>query len=664
MQPKLGILAGGGALPARLIRACRDSGRDFFVIAFNGQTDRETVVDTPHAWIRLGAAGRAIAVLKREGVRELVMAGAIRRPSLAHLWPDLRTLRFALGGAFSRGDDGLLCSVVRTLERDEGFRIIGVHDVLHDLLARAGVLGTPRPTEDALADMRIAAGAAWNLGRRDIGQAAIARGGDVIAREDRLGTDAMMAKLGASQAGARTRGVLVKISKPGQERRVDLPTIGVDTIENARKAGLTGIAVEAGGALIVDRDAVIAAADKAGLFVYGMSSGEIADLRRRHFFIIAGEPSGDELGGRLMASLREIYADRVHFSGIGGVRMAEQGLDSLFPMSELSVMGLAEVLPKLPTLIGRIRETARAVRRERPDCLVCIDAPDFNFRVARKLKGVGIALVHYVAPTVWAWRAGRARKVARFLDHMLCLLPFEPPYFEKAGLAATFVGHPIVESGADAGDGARFRADHAIAPATTLVAVLPGSRHSETSKMLPVFARALTLLARDKGEFHVVIPCVAARLDDVRAATRDWPFSVSIVIGVKDKYDALAATDVALAASGTVALELALSKTPTVIAYKLNPLTVWLARRLVRVRFANLINIILDREAVPEFLNERCRPELLCAAVARLMDDAAARRRQIEDAGAALEKLGLGGPSPGMRAAKCLVDIVESRMGE
>jgi len=267
--PKLGILAGGGELPRLLIQSCRAVGRDVFVIAFKGQCDEETLAGVDHAWVRLGAAGKSIQLLKDNGVRELVMAGHIRRPSMTALMPDARAIRFLAGGALSRGDDGLLRTIIDGLEREEGFRMVGMHEVMPELLSPTGVLGLVAPADEDQSNIDVAVHGALDLGARDQGQAAVAVGGVVVALEEQDGTDAMLTRLFIS--GLARGGVLAKMTKPGQERRADLPTIGTLTVQNAHAAGLKGIVVEAGGSIIVDRDAVIAAANEKGLFVVGVS---------------------------------------------------------------------------------------------------------------------------------------------------------------------------------------------------------------------------------------------------------------------------------------------------------------------------------------------------------------------------------------------------------
>lgn len=669
-SPKLGIIAGGGALPAKIIDACRKSGRDFFVIALKGQATIGSFADTPHAWLRLGAAGQAIQRLKAARCRELVMAGAVARPPWWALCPDTWAARFlARARAQILGDDGLLKALVRALEEDEGFRVIGADSLVPELLATEGVYGEVRPDRQAEDDIEQGVAAALEIGRRDIGQAAVVQMGEVLAVEDAGGTDGLLRR------AARVRrdgpgGVLVKVKKPGQENRVDLPTIGVATVEAASRAGLRGIAVEADGALVLERDALVAAADKAGLFVLGVNvsarhkTGDKfvenagGDRPGPLIFVVAGEPSGDVLGARLMAALKKQSNGAVSFAGVGGARMEEQGIKSLFPMAELSVMGAAEVIPSLPRIVMRIGDTVTAVERMRPAALVTIDSPDFSFRVARRLKGKGIKLIHYVAPSVWAWRPGRARKIAGFLDHLLTLLPFEPPYFEAEGLSSTFVGHPVVESGADAGNGAEFRRRHGIKKTETLIAVLPGSRVGEVARLHRIFGDALFLLAKKHGDFRVVVPIVDAVAGVVRDATAQWSVPTLIVQGEKEKYDAFAAADVALAASGTVALELAMAKTPVVVTYRINPITAWAVRRLIKVRFVHLVNLILDREVVPEFLQESCRADFLAAALEDLLVHEDRRTRQIEGCMEAIKKLGYGGPSPASRAAEVVLRVI------
>lgn len=368
-------------------------------------------------------------------------------------------------------------------------------------------------------------------------------------------------------------------------------------------------------------------------------------------FLIAGEPSGDLLGARLMAALRRMGPPDLRFAGIGGERMVAEGLEPFFPQKELAHFGLFELFRHIPHILKRIRQTIAEVKRLHPAALVTIDAPDFSLRVAKALKGEGIPLIHYVAPTVWAWRPKRAEKIAGFLDHILTLLPFEPPYFTKVGLASSFVGHPIIESPIAAADGARFRATHKLAADTPLLTVLLGSRNGEIKRLEPVFAATLAQLKTRHPNLVCAVPTVPQVAEKVRAAVQHWPLPTIVTVTDSEKYDAFKASQAALACSGTVALELALAGLPAVIAYRMNPLTVFLYRRLIKVRYANLVNLMHDHMVVPELLQENCVPEKLAAACEVLLTDPAARAAQQKELLQTAAWLGAGAGLPSERAA-------------
>ncbi|MGH8222797.1 MAG: lipid-A-disaccharide synthase, partial [Nevskiales bacterium] len=295
-------------------------------------------------------------------------------------------------------------------------------------------------------------------------------------------------------------------------------------------------------------------------------------------FIIAGEPSGDALAARLMAALKAETRGRVRFAGIGGERMEAEGLQSLFPMRELALMGIFEVLRHIPRILRRIRETVAAVDRLRPDIVLTVDAPGFTLRVASKLKGHGIPLLHYVAPTVWAWKPGRAREIAQYLDRLLVVLPFEPPYFEAHGLACDFVGHPSVED-ADAGNGLAFRRRHGIPDEAPLLCALPGSRASEIRRLMPIYGETLRLLLQRLPALRVVIPAVEHVTDAIKFSAAGWPVKPVIVAETEEKHDAFAASTVALVKSGTTSIDVAIAGLPGVITQKLNALSGWLILR-------------------------------------------------------------------------------------
>lgn len=335
-------------------------------------------------------------------------------------------------------------------------------------------------------------------------------------------------------------------------------------------------------------------------------------------FLIAGEPSGDVLGAELMGRLCDLYGDAVRFSGVGGPTMEAQGLRSLFPMTDLSVMGIAEVLPRLWLILKRLRQTVSAIVREKPDIVVTIDSPDFTLRVVRRVRRRMRAsrprFIHYVAPSVWAWRPGRARKLAQLVDTVLCLLPFETPYFEREGLQAVFVGHPVTRSAFVGADGSRFRAAHDIPPDRLLIGLFPGSRRGEVRRTGFVLFEAARLFAAAHPGVSFVVPTLDHLRSEVEARAACLSGRVYIVTG-SGREEAFAACNAAMATSGTVGLELAAAGVPHLIAYRMNTLS-WLAVRvLARVRYAHLVNILLDRPAVPEFIQSACVPENLCAGL-------------------------------------------------
>ncbi|WP_300550557.1 lipid-A-disaccharide synthase [Roseovarius sp.] len=376
-------------------------------------------------------------------------------------------------------------------------------------------------------------------------------------------------------------------------------------------------------------------------------------------FVIAGEASGDKLGAALMAGLKSLTT--VEFSGVGGPLMEAEGLQSLFPMDELSVMGLAEVLPKYPALKRRLNQTAEAVLETAPDILITVDSPDFCLRVARKVKAASaIRTVHYVAPSVWAWRAGRAAKMARVIDHVLALLPFEPPYMTAAGMECDFVGHPVVaEPRPSAAEVADFRARHGF-EGQPLLMVLPGSRRGEVSRLTPIFGEVIAEVAVARPETRLVLPTSRHLAPLVREMVRDWPIAPLVLAPEEgqsaaftlEKACAFHAADWALAASGTVSLELAAARTPMVIAYDMNWLSRTLISRMLKVDTLTLVNLVSETRAVPEFIGKACRADLITPALLGLMDDPGA---QIAAMDITLERLGEGGEAPGLRAARAVL---------
>ena len=383
-----------------------------------------------------------------------------------------------------------------------------------------------------------------------------------------------------------------------------------------------------------------------------------------HLTLIAGEASGDALGARLIAALRA-RAPALRLSGVGGKLMEAQGLRPWFPLADLALMGLIEVLPRLPRLAARLNQASAAIAADPPDAVITIDSPGFTFRLLRRIAPLGIPRIHYVAPQVWAWRPGRVRHYPGLWDQLLCLLPFEPAFFARHHLPARFTGHPVLESGAGqgdaAGDAARFRARHALPPAARPLLLLPGSRRTETARLLPILAETLARLAPAHPDLLPVIPLAPPVAREVRAATAAWPTRPLLVTDPADKADAFAAAAAAISKSGTATLELALAGVPMLVAYRVNPLSAALARRLVTVSHASILNL-LGPPCLPEFIQQRCTPDLLAPALAGLLADPGAAAAQRAGTAAALAQLRApGGLAPSEAAAAAVLETMSRR---
>lgn len=385
-------------------------------------------------------------------------------------------------------------------------------------------------------------------------------------------------------------------------------------------------------------------------------------------FVITGEPSGDALGAGLMRALSARLPTRCAFDGIGGPQMAAEGLVSRFPMEELSLCGLAEVVPHLPRLWRRLGQTVQAVCHGRPDVLITIDSPDFGLRVARQVRRrcPDLATVHYVAPTVWAWRPGRAARMARHVEHVLALFPFEPPLMHAAGMGCDFVGHPVAAAPpVPAADRVAMRAALGLSPEAPVVLVLPGSRRGEVMRLGPRFGATMARLQAARPDLRFLVPTVPQVAARVRAMAAGWPGKPLVLDAATQttaqRRASFAVADAALAASGTVSLELAAAAVPMVIGYDMHPVSRLAARLLIRIDTVTLVNLVSQTRAVPEFLGRDCAPVPMADCLLRLLDDGPERAAQQAAMALTLARLGRGGPAPADRAARSVLDHLATR---
>jgi lipid-A-disaccharide synthase len=372
----------------------------------------------------------------------------------------------------------------------------------------------------------------------------------------------------------------------------------------------------------------------------------------RKIFLIATEESGDRLGAGLMKILRQRLGGAVKFEGVGGQSMAREGLASLFPIEQLSIMGLAAVVKQFPMILRHIRETATAVTAASPDILVIIDSPDFTHRVARRVRArdPSIPIIDYVSPSVWAWRPGRARAMRTYVDHVLALLPFEPDAYRRLrGPPCSYVGHPLTEQIGVLRPGVEEQKRRDEQPPVLLV--LPGSRRSEINHHMAVFGETLGQLAAEAVPFELILPTMPHLQDAVREGVKNWPVQPRVVIGEQEKRAALRIARAALAKSGTVTLELALSGVPMVTAYRTGAVEAWIMLRAINVKSVILANLVAGENVVPEFLQRDCTPKKLSQALREVLNESPLRRRQL-DAFAKIEAImSAGNQSPSVRAA-------------
>lgn len=377
-------------------------------------------------------------------------------------------------------------------------------------------------------------------------------------------------------------------------------------------------------------------------------------------YLIAGEPSGDLLGSRLMRALQRKTGGKVEFFGLGGDTMEAEGLKSIFDISDLAIMGLVEVIPSIPKVLRHIKNTVADIERVRPDVVITIDSWSFCARVHKALrkKKLGIPQLHYVAPQVWAWKKKRARTMYKYIDALMTLLPQEPKYFTPYHLETVFVGHPVIESEVLHADGAAFRKRFNIPADKRIITVLPGSRKTEVAKLLPVFLESARGLLKQDKNFYFVIPTVKTVAARVKQMTQDCGLPLLVVETQADRYDAFQASEGAIAASGTVALELAICHIPHIIAYKVSKLTAWIVSKIMKIQFVNLSNIMLGRLIVPELLQEQCNSGVIVEKMQELLSCGTLYETQLEGFAKVKETLSAGAQTPSENAADFILQFI------
>ncbi len=383
--------------------------------------------------------------------------------------------------------------------------------------------------------------------------------------------------------------------------------------------------------------------------------------KSHHVMVIAAEPSGDRLGARLIAALNESEGGDIRISGVGGPQMQKQGVQSLVPIDDLAVMGLAQVAPVVFKALSKVDKIIRAAMETRPDAVVLVDSSGFTDRIGAGLRKRNFPgkIIKYVAPQVWASRPYRVQKIAKFLDHVLTLYPFEPAYFERENLSATFVGHPLTEEGTDKADPQEFLQRYGIEDDALRLCVLPGSRSNEISFLLPVFRDTVARLAKSFPALHLILPITSNVAERVKTEVSSWPAPATFVENEEDKYAAFRASRAALAASGTVTLELAMNGVPLVVAYKVGWLTSTIFRPFILSKHICILNILAEKRIVPEFIQEECHPHLLANALSVLLQNDMAHSNQVASITEAFNQLRDNRERPSARAAKAVLAVID-----
>lgn len=599
----IGIFCGKGEYPKVVIESCKRQKQDFCLL-FVGDYNRDLFYpEVPKMVFKLGQVGRVLQFLKLNNVKKITLAGHVERPGLFDLSLDLEGFKWLsrLWKVLLNGGDDALLREVADLFKENGIELISGTDFLKNVFFSEGIYSERKPNEEEQAEIELGIRESQMLGIQDIGQSIVVCGGEVIAKEDASGTDALIDRC--------FDGILVKTSKPQQDYRMDLPVVGLQTIENLHRHNFRGIVIEADRTIILNREEVLEKIDEYGLFLQAVK------IRKKHkVFVVAGESSGDYLGGRLIKDLKKIDED-IEFVGIGGPCMEEAGIINLCPISKLSVIGIWEVLGKIFYFKDLIKKTVGTIVNYNPDVVVTIDSSGFTHRIDKRVKRKksDIPIVHYVSPPVWAWRGWRAKNLHKFIDKLMVLLPFEVDFLKSYGVNTTFVGHPIASD-------TDFVEDDSLKPKDLTITLLPGSRPSELERHMPILKKFSELMIEKHPEVRFYLPTVKTVAPLIKKYIENWKYKPTVSTKKLKKVKAYNSSHVAVAASGTVTLELAKMGVPFVVIYKTSFITAKLVKWLIKIPYVCLVNILAGKSLVPELLQDDCTPENIAESVENVLN--------------------------------------------
>lgn len=643
---KIGLVAGGGTLPLELIRSARQQGDKIVVFALKGSASEELnqEADKIH-WINIGEYKKFAFLLVKEGVRKLILIGKVNKDIIYQNDSGDKEYQDGLSGLENKKDYSILGEITKHLGR-VGVEVIDGIKYLSHIITETGVLTNTFPDPRVESDIEFGFSIAKKMAEMDIGQTIVIKDGSVVAVEAMEGTDATIER---AREIAGSGCVMIKVSRPNQDMRWDVPTIGPDTLKALADNGFSALALESKKMFLIDKDEVKKIADEANIAIKVI---ENKDKIQKNILVVSGEPSGDIRAGELISQMKPLLPD-AKFWGIGGDSLEAEGVELVEHIRNLSVVGAVEVVKKLPQIKRQYTDLIENIKTRKPDFAILIDYPGFNLKVAKYLHKKGIPVIYYIIPQVWAWGPGRIKKLKAYVDKAIVLFHFEEDLLRKHGIDCQFVGHPLIDDLEE-----RKKAFSGASRAEQFtIALLPGSRKHEITHMLPTMLEAAERIKSDIGAVRFVV-AENSNIDKALYNTYLAKHPDLNISSVEDNVaEALSGSDFAIVTSGTATLETAVMEKPMVIVYKASFVTYILYHLVAKIPFLGLANIIAGEEVVPELLQNNFTPDNLSKTVLDIIKNPSRMGKMVEKLSSIKHSLGERGAA--RRAAEEIYSFID-----
>lgn len=609
---KVALIAGGGSLPIELLKSARRQGDKIIVFALKGSAleELDSVAEKIY-WFNMGEYKKLAFLLVKEGVRQIILVGKVNKDAIYQNGYEDEEFKAGLKGLDNKKDYSILEEITKHLDRF-GIKVIDGLKYLAHLLPEEGVISTIFPDDNVEKDIEFGFDIAKRLAGMDIGQTIVVKDGSVVAVEAMEGTDATIRR--ARKIAGRGC-VMIKVSRPNQDMRWDVPTIGPDTIKVLAENEFAGLALESDKMFLLDKDEVRKIADSNKIAVKVL---ENRDKKKKNVLIVSGEPSGDIRGGELLAQLKPLLPE-VSFWGVGGDSMAQEGAELVEHIRNFSMVGAWEVVKKLPAIHQQYKKLVQNIQERKPDFAILIDYPGFNLKIAKFLKESGISVIYYIIPQVWAWGPGRIKRLKAYVDKALVLFDFEEELLSKNGIDCKFVGHPLIDSTPMG----RVKPEKDKTDEVLTIALLPGSRKHEITHMLPVMLEAAGKIKEDIKRVRFIVAESSNVDKSIYNSYLILHPDLNISSVENDVARALSGSDFAIVTSGTATLEAAIMEVPMVIVYKTALITYLLSRLVKIIPFLGLANIVAKEEVAPELLQGDFNADNLSKTVLGMIKDSA-----------------------------------------